>query len=125
VLEHFRSLLRPGGVAYVSTPNVLTLAAPGASKSDNPWHLREYRAAEFEELCRSVFDQVEMLGLFHARKLRAHGLALSLGWDRVHAALRITKPFYDWFTPAIATSDFALRPEGLDRALDFLAVCRA
>src|SRR5688500_18305692 len=26
VLDHFRSLLRPGGTAYVSTPNVLTLA---------------------------------------------------------------------------------------------------
>ena len=124
VLEHFRSLLRPGGVAYVSTPNLLTLAPPGASKSGNPWHLREYRAAEFSELCRSVFDQVELLGLFHARKLRVHELALRVGWDRVHAALHITKPFYDRFTPAIATSDFALRGEGLDGALDFLAVCR-
>src|SRR5881275_2104891 len=40
VLEHFRELLRPGGVAYVSTPNVLTLAPPGAEKSDNPWHVK-------------------------------------------------------------------------------------
>ena len=31
------------------------------------------------------------------------------GWDRVHAALGITKPFYDRFTPAIASGDFALR----------------
>ncbi len=125
VLRHFRSILAPGGVAYVSTPNVLTLAGPGAEKSDNPWHLREYRAPEFEALCRSEFDSVEMLGLFHARKLRVHALALKLGWDRVHAALRITKPFYERFTPAIATADFALRPSGLDGGLDFLAVCRA
>ena len=27
-------------VAYISTPNRLTLAPPGAEKSDNPWHLR-------------------------------------------------------------------------------------
>lgn len=125
VLEHFRFLLRPGGVAYVSTPNLLTLAPPGATKSENPWHVREYRAAEFESLCRSVFDQVEMLGLFHARKLAVHAVALRLGWDRVHPALRITKPFYDRFTPAIATSDFTLRPYGLGGALDFLAVCRS
>ena len=39
--------------------------------------------------------------------------------------LRITKPFYDRFTPAIAASDFALRPAPLDEALDFLAICRA
>ena len=123
VLRHFRSLLAPGGVAYVSTPNLLTLAAPGAAKSDNPWHIKEYRAAEFEQLCRQVFPGVRMLGLFHARKLRLHELALACGWDAVHARLRITKPFYDRFTPSIAASDFALRDTGLDRALDFLAVC--
>jgi len=34
----------------------------------------------------------------------------------------VTKPFYDRFTPAIAASDFALRTDGLERALDFVAV---
>jgi SAM-dependent methyltransferase len=124
VLAHCKRLLAPGGVAYVSTPNVLTLAPAGAAKSDNPWHIREYRADEFARLCRSAFGEVEMLGVFHARKLRLHELALSLGWDRVHAALRITKPFYGRFASAISASDFTLRSEGLDRALDFLAVCR-
>jgi SAM-dependent methyltransferase len=124
VLAHFRRILKPGGVAYVSTPNVLKLAPKGQAKSDNPWHLREYRAAEFGELCRGVFPRVEMLGLFHARKLRVHEVALGLGWDSVHKRAGITDAFYGWFTPAIATSDFALRTDRLDRALDFLAVCR-
>ncbi|HEX8067642.1 MAG TPA: class I SAM-dependent methyltransferase [Thermoleophilaceae bacterium] len=124
VLEHFRSMLRPGGVAYVSTPNVLTLAPRGAEKSDNPWHVREYRAAEFRELCEASFERVELLGLFHARKLRVHELAIRAGWDAVHPRLRLTKPFYDRFTPAISERDFALRPGPLDRALDFLAVLR-
>jgi 2-polyprenyl-3-methyl-5-hydroxy-6-metoxy-1,4-benzoquinol methylase len=123
VLDHFRSMLRPGGVAYVSTPNVLTLAPAGAQRSGNPWHLREYRAHELRELCARHFGSVELHGLFHARRLRAHELALRAGWDRVHAALRITTPFYDRFVPAISTRDFALRREhDLDRALDFLAV---
>jgi hypothetical protein len=65
------------------------------------------------------------LGLFHARKLRAHELAIRAGWDRVHKALHLTKPFYERFTPAISSADFALKEEGLDRALDFLAVCHA
>jgi SAM-dependent methyltransferase len=124
VLAHFRSLLAAGGVAYVSTPNVLTLAPPGAAKSDNPWHLREYRAEEFASLCRAAFGQVELLGLFHARKLRAHEIALRVGWDRVHTRLGITERFYGWFTPAIASRDFTLRPDRLHAALDFLAVCR-
>jgi SAM-dependent methyltransferase len=123
ILDHFRSMLAPGGVAFVSTPNLLTLAPPGAEKSDNPWHVREYRAAEFGELCEQHFAPVEMLGLFHARKLRAHELAIRAGWDGVHKRLGLTKRFYGRFTPAIASSDFRLREGDLDRALDFLAVC--
>jgi hypothetical protein len=118
-------MLEPGGVAYVSTPNLLTLAPPGAEKSDNPWHVHEYRAAEFGDLCRRHFDRVDLLGLFHARRLRGHEIAIRLGWDRVHRALRLTAPFYDRFTPSISTSDFALRAGGLDRALDFIAACHA
>jgi 2-polyprenyl-3-methyl-5-hydroxy-6-metoxy-1,4-benzoquinol methylase len=127
-LEHFRSLTGEGGTVFVSTPNVLTLAPRGASRSDNPWHVHEYRAEEFAQLCRAVFSSVEMYGLFHARKLRIHELALRAGWDRVHPRLGLTGRFYRWFTPAIATSDFALLPAPLadmDRALDFLAVCRS
>ncbi len=127
-IERFRSLAGERGTVYVSTPNVLTLAPQGASRSDNPWHVHEYRAAEFAELCGAHFAAVEMFGLFHARKLRAHELALRAGWDTVHTRLGLTKRFYDWFTPAIATSDFALRAaRGTeeDRALDFLAVCRS
>jgi len=126
VLEHFRSLLSDGGSVFVSTPNVLTLAPKGASRSDNPWHVREYRLAEFERLCREHFSEVELYGLFHARKLRLHELALRCGWDRAHAALGLTERFYARFTPAIAASDFELRGREaeLERALDFLAVCR-
>lgn len=125
ILEHFKSMLAPGGVAFVSTPNLLTLAPPGAEKSDNPWHVKEYRAEEFQELCEAHFGRVEMLGLLHARKLRAHELAIKLGWDTVHKRLHLTKPFYDRFTPAISSSDFSLKKENLDAALDFLAVCRS
>lgn len=125
VLRHLRDLLAPGGVVYVSTPNLLTIAPKGAEKSGNPWHVKEYLAHDFRMLCESVFGSVELYGLYHARRLRAHRLALTLGWDRAHRALRLTAPFYDRFTPRIQASDFALsdrRP--LYDALDFVAVCR-
>ena len=124
VLGHFRRILRPGGTAYVSTPNVLTLAPEGAEKSGNPWHVKEYRPDEFRALCESVFDHVELYGLFHSRKLWLHERAIAAGWDDLHPRLGITKRFYDWFTPAIAHTDFAIRRGPLDRALDFLAVLR-
>ncbi len=124
VLEHLRELLAPGGTAYVSTPNVITLAPPGAARSDNPWHLREYRPEQFRALCSSAFGSVELLGVHHARMLRVHELALRCGWDRVHRRLGFTETFYNRFTPAIRTSDFALRGGRLDAALDFVALCR-
>jgi len=112
-------------VSYVSTPNRLTLAPPGAEKSHNPWHLREYTIEEYRDLLEPCFERVEILGLFHARRLRVHELAIRLGWDRVHPALRLTKPFYDRFVPAISSSDFVLRSENLQAALDFVAICHA
>jgi SAM-dependent methyltransferase len=127
VMAHIRELVEPGGVAFVSTPNLLTLAGPDAEKSGNPWHVKEYRAGEFRELCERHFGAVDVFGLYHARMLRVHEIALRLGWDRVHKALRISGPFYDRFTPAISASDFELRHEraaDLDRALDFVAVLR-
>ena len=124
LLEHIRSLLRPAGTAYVSTPNVLTLAPKGAARSGNPWHVREYRPEEFRELCERAFEHVEVLGLFHAGKLRVHEVALRLGWDAVHPRLRLTRAFYDRFNAAITEGDFALRPGPLEGALDLVAVLR-
>jgi SAM-dependent methyltransferase len=127
ILDRFKALVGPGGVAFVSTPNVLTLAPPGAERSGNPWHVYEYRPEEFAALCRAHFPRVELYGLFHARKLAVHGTALKLGWDAVHARLGITKRFYDRFTPAIDARDFVLRQgpaAELAGALDLVAVLR-
>jgi SAM-dependent methyltransferase len=125
VLARLRDLIGPRGVAYISTPNVLTLAPEGEPRSGNPWHVREYRPQEYRALCERHFGQVDMLGLFHARKLRLHQLAIErAGWDAVHKRLRITKRFYDRFTPAISERDFRLRRGALDGALDLLAVLR-
>jgi SAM-dependent methyltransferase len=120
-----RRFARLAPLSYLSTPNRLTLAPPGAEKSDNPWHLREYTLSEYRELLEPCFSRVELLGIFHAGKLRAHEIALRLGWDRLHPALRLTGPFYSRFVPAISSADFKLRAQGLEEALDFLAVCHA
>ena len=51
-LDHFRTLVGEQGTVFLSTPNVLTLAPKGAERSDNPWHVHEYRPEEFAALCR-------------------------------------------------------------------------
>jgi hypothetical protein len=79
---------------------------------------------EFRELLKPHFVRVELLGVFHARKLRMHELAIRAGWDRLHPALGVTTRFYERFVPAIDERDFTLRDGDLDRCLDMLAVCR-
>jgi 2-polyprenyl-3-methyl-5-hydroxy-6-metoxy-1,4-benzoquinol methylase len=126
VLEHFAAMLAPGGAVFVSTPNVLTLAPPSAERSGNPWHVREYHPEEFRALCAAHFAHVDLFGLFHARKLAVHQVAIErLGWDAIHARLGLTRRFYDRFVPAISARDFALRRDrDLARALDLVAVLR-
>jgi SAM-dependent methyltransferase len=132
-IEHIREperllerLAEAAPLAYISTPNRLTLAPPGAEKSGNPWHVREYTLGEYRALLGRHFSRVEVWGVFHAGKLRVHDLALRIGWDAVHRALRLTAPFYARFVPAISSSDFRITRAGdLDKALDFLAVCRS
>lgn len=83
VLEHVKRLIGPDGVAYISTPNVRTLAPEGEERSGNPWHVKEYRADEFRALCSAHFRSVELYGLFHAGKLWLHELAIRhAGWPR-------------------------------------------
>jgi SAM-dependent methyltransferase len=129
VREPYRLLARLAAaapIAYVTTPNRLTLAPPGAERSDNPWHVREYNPAEYRDLLAPHFARVELVGVFHAGKLRLHELALRGGWDRIHPALHLTEPFYSRFVPAISSRDFEVSGRrDLSRALDLLAICHA
>ena len=89
-----------GRAVYVSTPNVLTLAPEGAEKSDNPWHLKEYRPEEFARAVRVVLrSRGAARPLPRAQAARARAGAARRAGTRVHAALGLTKPFYDRFTP--------------------------
>ena len=100
----------PGGAAYVSTPNVLTLAPQGAESPDNPWHVQRVPGGGVPRALRSgVRARGDARALPRPQAARARAGApcrLGLACTR---ALGITKPFYDWFTPAIAARDFALR----------------
>lgn len=73
VIEHIRRdrefvgevhrVLRPGGRFIVTTPN-----AP-MSLTRNPWHVREYTAAELQQLLGNFFPRVEALGVFGNEKV--------------------------------------------------------
>ncbi|HQQ96908.1 MAG TPA: class I SAM-dependent methyltransferase [Cyclobacteriaceae bacterium] len=65
-LQEIHRVLRPGGVALITTPN------RPLSLSRNPWHIREYTADELNRLARRIFDQVEMRGITGNEKVMAY-----------------------------------------------------
>jgi len=65
-LREIYRVLRPGGTAVISTPNI-TL-----SLTRNPWHVREYTAAEFTALCESIFPSVSAKGITGNEKVWAY-----------------------------------------------------
>jgi SAM-dependent methyltransferase len=62
-LAEIRRVLRPGGVALLTTPNATIRLDPGM-KPWNPFHIREYVPAELDATVRKVFDDVSIRGLF-------------------------------------------------------------
>jgi len=56
-LQEIVRVLKPGGKAYISTPNIkMTL-------SRNPWHIREYTTEQLTQLAAPIFSSVEMKGI--------------------------------------------------------------
>ncbi|MCH7412713.1 class I SAM-dependent methyltransferase [Belliella sp. R4-6] len=56
-LEEIYRVLKPGGKAIISTPNIRH------TLSRNPWHIREYTGKELINLCEEVFDKVNAMGI--------------------------------------------------------------
>jgi SAM-dependent methyltransferase len=65
-LAEIYRLLKPGGRALISTPNIRM------SLSRNPWHIREYTADGLEALCNQYFDKVEMMGVAGSEKVMTY-----------------------------------------------------
>ncbi|MFY8035859.1 MAG: class I SAM-dependent methyltransferase [Cyclobacteriaceae bacterium] len=56
-LKEIHRVLKPGGFALITTPN------RPMSLSRNPWHIREYTAAELTNLAKGIFAEVVMKGI--------------------------------------------------------------
>jgi SAM-dependent methyltransferase len=56
-LEEISRVLKPGGIALITTPN------RPKSLTRNPWHVREYTAAELTNLATPYFSSIVMRGI--------------------------------------------------------------
>jgi 2-polyprenyl-3-methyl-5-hydroxy-6-metoxy-1,4-benzoquinol methylase len=65
-LQEIHRVLRPGGVALITTPN------RKMSLTRNPWHIREYLPDELKRLAGSIFKSVELKGISGNAKVMAY-----------------------------------------------------
>jgi SAM-dependent methyltransferase len=135
-------VLEPEGRAVFVTPNRLTLGRP--DEIIDPFHYIEFDAEQLRSLCRGLFEEVEIMGLFGSerymelfneerdrldRLLRADPLRLRRlvpRWARQRLydiMLRRYRNADDPRAGMITPEDFELRDKGLERALDVCAVC--
>jgi SAM-dependent methyltransferase len=117
-------ILRDDGVLVVSTPQVeRTTTSPA-----NPFHRVEFSRADFEALLAHHFASVELYG---QRRLqtRRHRLAQRLdvlGLRRRLAILRRASVMLGTTPTADLTADdIVISREGIERASELVAVCRA
>jgi SAM-dependent methyltransferase len=124
-----RRAVCPGGHLLVSTPNRLTFS-PGRDTPLNPFHTKEFTAAELVDLLtRGGFEVEAVLGLHAGARLAA--------WDAAHGGsfvgAQLAAPPQSWEPEllrdvrAVTTSDFAVLAADVhevDESLDLLVLAR-
>ena len=65
-VEEIYRILRPGGKALISTPNIeMTLTR-------NPWHIREYTSRQLQDLTAKFFSKITMKGIGGNDKIKKY-----------------------------------------------------
>jgi ubiquinone/menaquinone biosynthesis C-methylase UbiE len=65
MLKEFYRVLKPGGIAFISTPNFPINSPSG--KVTNPYHTQEFTYPELDTILKEVFPQVEITGQKYSR----------------------------------------------------------
>lgn len=122
-LDEIRRVLRPGGEFLCATPNRLTFT-PDSDVPVNPFHVKEFSAAELADCLDGRFRVKAILGVHHGRRIRA----LERVARRPITELQFAAPPDEWprwlgaAIAAVRADDFPLRAADIDDSLDLVAV---
>lgn len=125
-LASLRRVTRPGGTVLLATPNRLTFT-PGSDVPVNPFHVREFTAAELvAELHAAGFAVDGTLGVHHGPRIRSWEAELGEPFTaRMTTEAPETWPEdYRQRVHAVTADDFTVSADDLGGSLDLLAVAR-
>lgn len=141
-LAEMARVLGTGGTAVIITPNRLTFGRP--DEIIDPYHYVEYDSRELHELCHPFFATVTVYGVFGSERYlefdgnehRKLDAVLRMDPLRLRRLVprRVKQRLYDHqltrhrrhpvpSAELINVDDFTLAEEGLEQALDLIAVC--
>ena len=119
-------VLRPGGRLLLTTPNRLTFS-PGRDTPLNPFHTREFTAAELAELARGAGLRVtRVAGVHHGPRLRE--LDARYGGSIIAAQVDVVLSTGPWPTnlladvASVSAEDFEVHGDDVDASLDLIVV---
>ena len=115
-----RRVLRPAGLACLSTLNLAHNMKPGKRYDKLIYHEKEFTAPELEALLTQVFPHVEILGLHLTAKHRVFRRLKRWGLDRYGPPpLNPIARFYQ----CASAKDFVVTRNVSTAALDLIALC--
>ena len=148
-LGEIQRVLKPGGIAVLTTPNALIRLYPGM-KPWNPFHVREFSPDELQSLLANHFGKVQLQGLFaneplyrieitrcddarrtasspiakkEVDKMLLRSLRKIVPTSFVRLIKRHSKIGQKPSIPTYSTEELFYRNTNLDAALDLMATC--
>ncbi len=114
-------VLRPDGLAVISTLNLDHNRKPGGRYEQSPFHEKEFTSAELDALLRRVFPSVAVYGLYPRRRYALLRRLKKWGLNRlpVWPGTALQRFFRD----GLQTDDHVLRPGATRAAIDLIAFC--
>lgn len=119
--NEIKRVLKPAGVACVSTLNLKRTQKPGQSYNKSPHHDKEFTPSELKDFLRPFFGRVELYGLYPTRKHLFFERFKKSGLNRLLPARNDpVKRYFDQLT----VGDFRwISKKALDDSIDLMAVC--
>lgn len=143
-LKDIERILKPSGVAILATPNKKTMIS-----GINPYHYKEFTLNELQADLEKVFGDVEIHGIFGSERYMAlkeeeQSLARKiLMLDPLELRRLVPRPLIKWLyalafkfinmktdkkegekDEGITIADFFFSKDNVDKALDFISVCK-